>query len=130
MKKIDNLKDYRLKYKRYFGIEFGKEYVIHHIDFDRSNNDISNLLLLPKELHSKYHMIINAISISPEKPKADGFIDVKLSNTNITHYNVKMFELLPETIAECNKWLEYKRYGYDNSVVNNIFGGRRWQYLE
>ena len=39
---------YREKYKRYYRIEFSKEYVVHHIDFDRENNDISNLLLLPK----------------------------------------------------------------------------------
>ena len=46
-----NENSYREKYKRYYGIEFGKDFVIHHIDFDRENNDISNLVLLPRELH-------------------------------------------------------------------------------
>ncbi len=31
-------------------------YDIHHIDGDRNNNDISNLLALPSELHRKYHI--------------------------------------------------------------------------
>lgn len=47
--------DYRIKYKKHYEIEFGTDYVIHHIDEDRNNNDISNLLLLPRDLHSKYH---------------------------------------------------------------------------
>lgn len=121
MKDIDRLKDYRLKYKRYYGIEFGNNYVVHHIDFNRSNNDISNLLLLPKELHEKYHTVINAITINPNKPKADGFVDLRLSNNNITYYNVMMLELLPEIINECKKWLEYKHYGYKKSVLNDIW---------
>lgn len=122
MKELSKLKDYRLKYKRYYGIEFGSDYAVHHIDLNRQNNDISNLVLLPKKLHSKYHLIINALSINPEKPKADGFIDIRLSNVIITHYNTKMFELLPETMAECNKWLKYKQYGYDRTVSKYIWG--------
>lgn len=121
MKDTNKLKNYREKYKRYYGIDFGSEYSIHHIDFDRTNNDISNLLLLPKELHAKYHMILNAISICPDKPKADGFIDVRISNAMITDYNAKMFELLPETIAECNKWLKWKQERYSAAAQKIIF---------
>ena len=124
MKDINSLKNYREKYKRYYGIDFGKEYAIHHIDFDRSNNDISNLLLLPRELHAKYHLILNAISVSPDKPKADGFIDVRISNAIITEYNAKMFELLPETIAECNKWLRWKYERYSEAARKLIFERR------
>lgn len=122
MKDTNRLKNYREKYKRYYGIEFGKEYAIHHIDLDRTNNDISNLLLLPQELHAKYHMILNAISLCPQKPKADGIIDVRLSNVLITDYNAKMFDLLPETIAECRKWLKWKHENYSAQTRDLIFG--------
>lgn len=47
--------NYRKKYKDYFKIHFGSEYDIHHIDFNHENNDIDNLLLLPKKLHRKLH---------------------------------------------------------------------------
>ena len=117
MKDISLMKNYRLKYKRYFGIDFGSEMVVHHIDFDRQNNDISNLLLLPKELHAKYHMILNALSVSPDKTKADGFIDFRISNVIATHYNANMLALLPETINECSKWIDAKN--------NNYIGFRR-----
>lgn len=49
--------DYRKKYKDYFKIQFGKEYDIHHIDFNHKNNDIENLLLLPKDLHQRLHKV-------------------------------------------------------------------------
>lgn len=104
--------DYRSMYKRYYGIDFGPDYIIHHIDLDRTNNDISNLLLLPKELHAKYHTILNAISVSIGKPKADGFVDLRLSNLEVTQYCFDMFALLPAVIAECQKWIEYKRERY------------------
>lgn len=53
--------NYRKIYKDHYNIDFNSEYVIHHIDFDRNNNDISNLLLLPKELHRRYHELLQAL---------------------------------------------------------------------
>lgn len=53
--------NYRQLYKDYYGIEFGPEMVVHHIDFDRSNNNISNLLLLPNRLHAKYHFTLQML---------------------------------------------------------------------
>lgn len=46
---------YRQLYKKYYGIEFGADYEVHHIDMNHSNNSINNLILLPKELHRKLH---------------------------------------------------------------------------
>ena len=34
-------------------------YEIHHIDFNKYNNDISNLIALPREQHKKYHACVN-----------------------------------------------------------------------
>ena len=36
-------------------------YTIHHIDFDKNNNDISNLIALPKKQHKKFHDCVNYI---------------------------------------------------------------------
>jgi len=36
-------------------------YDIHHIDFDRHNNDISNLIAIPRQQHKKYHYCVNRI---------------------------------------------------------------------
>lgn len=46
--------DYREKYIEYYG-EIEKDFVVHHLDHNRENNDIRNLVAVPKGLHTKYH---------------------------------------------------------------------------
>ena len=104
MKDIEKLKDYRKKYKRYFGIDFGKEYAIHHIDGDHSNNDINNLLLLPSKLHSKYHFQKSIIEAQALPTRITG---------NACHsqsYYLACLEDFLNTLVECNKWYDYKMY--------------------
>lgn len=49
---------YRRYYEKKCNIKIPKGYEVHHIDFNRENNDIMNLVLLPKELHKKYHKLL------------------------------------------------------------------------
>ena len=108
MKDINKLKNYRLKYKRYYGIDFSDDYVIHHIDFDRSNNDISNLLLLPSELHQRYHFYLTSLC-GPYWKEGKLTIETKLSPFGLIPYNNDDLLLgLIETVKECQKWIEYK----------------------
>ena len=69
--------DYRKKYKTYFKIQIGKEYDIHHIDFNHENNDIDNLLLLPKDLHQRLHKV--KINYGPflDKQQMNVFSDIE-----------------------------------------------------
>ena len=47
-----NYTNYRKFYAEYYGIKWDpKKFQVHHIDGDRSNNSIENLVLLPTELH-------------------------------------------------------------------------------
>jgi len=47
--------NYRKLYEKYFGIKIPPEFDIHHIDFNHENNNIENLILLPKSLHQRIH---------------------------------------------------------------------------
>lgn len=110
MKDTNKLKNYRLKYKRYYGIDFGSDYVIHHIDFDRNNNDISNLLLLPTELHQRYHFYLTALC-GPSWKTGELLLNTKLSRFGLIPYSSdEMLLGLIETIKECQKWLLYKEH--------------------
>lgn len=105
MKDVDKLKNYRTKYKRYYGIDFGSDYVIHHIDGDHDNNDIENLLLLPSKLHSRYHWL-KTVFLSTFSSLND-FVAIKPSyGTN--SYGSDVAQELRECIDECSKWVEYK----------------------
>lgn len=47
--------NYRKYYCEYHRVEIPIDYDIHHIDYNHKNNDINNLVALPKELHKKLH---------------------------------------------------------------------------
>lgn len=47
---------YRDIYKSYFGA-IPKGWVVHHIDHIKKNNDIINLISMPKEIHNSYHFL-------------------------------------------------------------------------
>lgn len=52
----NGLRKYMHRYVwEYYNGKIPSGYEIHHIDFDRSNNDISNLQLLTREEHRKIH---------------------------------------------------------------------------
>ena len=59
--------NYRKLYAKHYGIKIPPEYDIHHIDFDRNNNNIENLLLLPKKLHRKLHHVRNTSCVNLDR---------------------------------------------------------------
>lgn len=86
------MKDYRKIYADYYCIEWdSKLFEVHHIDRNRENNDVHNLVLLPKKLHKEYHRIISIIQYDFENG-ADIF---NVTSFDIYHANeyIKLFEL-------------------------------------
>ena len=90
--------NYRKYYGEYYGIEVAEDFDIHHIDGDRNNNDISNLIMLPSKLHAKYHMTRSA---------ADNF-HTEISHENCGSWQVKMMKQFCEAMEEISKWVAYK----------------------
>lgn len=110
MKDISKLKNYREKYKRYYGIEFGKEYDIHHIDLNHNNNDIDNLVLLPKELHCKYHFYLNAVMKIKGEESYMRMFDARVHGNllNINSYEMNAISNLISVLNECSYWYDKK----------------------
>ncbi len=118
------MKDYRQFYKNKTGIDFdSKKYEVHHIDLNRENNDISNLVLLPIELHRKYHYYLEQVNFNAKfSPKIQ-------SITESGHkHNKKHFEDISNFLSiqlECNKWADYREYLLGNlpNIHNIHLGG-------
>lgn len=100
--------DYRRKFKEHYGIDFSNDYVVHHIDFDRSNNDIDNLLLLPKKLHAKYHHAVNVLRHNNASHKFD--VDVRIPVPRHDYVHQGVMKSLCDALIECQKWADYKMY--------------------
>ena len=63
--------NYRRLYQKHYGIIIPASFDIHHIDRNRENNDIKNLLLLPAKTHHILHFcggIIEQAIISGKTP--------------------------------------------------------------
>ena len=80
--------NYRQYYKEYYNIDFGKEYAIHHIDQNRDNNNIHNLILLPRTLHSRFHM------------------NFALDHYEISNIREQMFDYNAYNLQDFYKWLK------------------------
>lgn len=48
---------HRLIYAEHYGVVLGNDVVIHHIDRDKTNNDISNLIHLSISEHARHHQL-------------------------------------------------------------------------
>lgn len=89
--------NYRKFYKEYYQIEFDNSFHIHHIDGNRENNNINNLLLLPKKLHQQYHFLKSKLYTEPFTNKGvslDDFLQIKGNYGSFQPNNIKNIKRL------------------------------------
>lgn len=99
--------NYRKLYKEYYQIDFDDNYEVHHLDENRKNNNIENLLLLPKKLHHQYHFLKNFIK---DDLRTVGDTKIQSFFLRPTYYYYNNVENWIKTKQECDKWFDYKMY--------------------
>lgn len=103
--------NYRKFYKEITRHDIPKDFDIHHIDFDRSNNVIENLVAIPRIVHQEYHKTLPYITES-----------IKINiNANPMSYNYLLNSLNKHAI--CCEVIHYFLYlrdalikGHNNSI--------------
>ena len=66
-------------------------FVIHHIDEDKTNNDINNLAILPREKHVAWHRILQNEDLK-NKIKLNDFIESFINQQSIISYSLPLKE--------------------------------------
>ena len=95
-----------------------KNFDIHHIDNNKYNNNINNLLMLPKKLHNDYHKITYEIKDLKISCEIKSVID---SGNRYNEYLFNLHKQLYITLKECNKWADYKQFLLGNIPnIHNI----------
>lgn len=121
MKDALELKDYRAKFKRYYDIEFGSDYDIHHIDLNHNNDDIDNLMVVPKNIHKKYHEYLYGIEFMSEGNGLERVFRFNARPTgNGSAFNYFAYENLSKFMGimqGMNDWYDYKLY-LDGHIPN------------
>ena len=107
------MKDYRKIYQNECNIIIPKGYEIHHIDFNRENNEIMNLVMLPKKLHSEYHRTLLELQNSRYEIiiKVQSVIDSgNLINEYIATNQHELENKFIKIWYECQKYVDYRNY--------------------
>ena len=67
------------------------DFIIHHIDEDKTNNDINNLVILPREKHIAWHRILQNEDLK-NKIKLNDFIESFINQQSIIAYSLPLKE--------------------------------------
>lgn len=114
--------NYRKKIEQTYNIKLSNKYVVHHIDFDRANNDINNLMILPRKLHGRYHFIVEGLMKNKNLKNYERKIDIRITSNHCMSnlYQFYMIERVEEVLDECSKWADYKFFL--EGVLPNVHG--------
>lgn len=91
--------NYRKKYLEYFGLEDDKNFEVHHLDLNRDNNNIYNLVLLPKVVHDKFHFFIAEF-----KERNKNIVTLDLSNPFFSITEIEACVKILPILKEIDKW--------------------------
>jgi len=91
--------NYREKYLEYFGLENNPKFQVHHLDLNRDNNNIYNLVLLPKTVHKRFHFFIAGF-----KTREKGIITLDLSNPFESMLEIETCAKVLPILKEIKKW--------------------------
>ena len=92
--------NYRKKFENFYRMKIPEGYVIHHIDMDRSNNRIGNLVMLPSKLHSQFHWYYSAC-VDQETRQ----INYPTTMGDMSHWYLRdNLEKFLDILHECDKW--------------------------
>lgn len=81
---------------------------IHHIDLNRENNSISNLVALPSELHRQFHLNLSSVpEVITVTKELRSIVD---GGNGYGEFSLNALSRYIEIKNECNKWLDYRNY--------------------
>lgn len=89
------MKNYRKLYSDKYRIVIHKDLDIHHIDCNRENNDIDNLILLPKKLHQDYHTYFRVVESAS-------------LNWSCSDYSIEVLRNFCNVMEIIQEWKTYK----------------------
>ena len=116
---------------KYYNGDIPKGYQIYHIDGDKSNNDISNLMLIERRKHAQYHSAIKAKNHYDEmienlnekaRPKAAEWHKSETGRKWHREHALKIAKKMKEkeyVCLQCGKVFSKKPYGTNKFCCNN-----------
>lgn len=112
MKKEKIKKPKKFNYRKFYEDQtcvcLPKSFDVHHIDGDRMNNDIHNLVALPRLLHRKYHTAL--FKSSNHVMETSLFILDGMQTARFVGLMKRDFDDLWEAFIEASEWVDYRNH--------------------
>lgn len=108
--------NYRKKYLEFFNLEDDKRFQIHHLDLNRNNNNIYNLVLLPNVVHNRFHFFIAGF-----ESKNKGVITLDLSNPFESMADIETCVKVLPILKEIKKWVDIRDKNIQEILVQKKY---------
>lgn len=102
-------KNYRDFYKETLMVDFGSDIAIHHINGNRDDNSIQNLVALPRRLHSRFHLLQRFV-----KECERGLFELD----RLRPSELKAIKDYFDCYEECMKWVKKRN---DRAIMVGIY---------
>lgn len=119
--KHDKISIHRIIGKYMVGFDFGSNISVHHIDKNKFNNDISNLQVIRKDLHTKEHNIVQYVSKDYMRDYGNRMKDI-ISRKDVTREKVLVLRRKGLTIKQIANELKCGK-----NTVNRRLGMKDYQ---
>lgn len=100
------IRTHRYVMQKHLGRELRSNEIVHHIDGNKANNDISNLEIVSRSEHIKMHPEIAEKSLNKRKRKIDVDLVIEMYKIKPIRDIAKHFNVAPMTI-----WNRLKKAG-------------------
>ena len=95
----------RKYYEKHFNVKVPKDFDVHHIDCNRNNNDITNLVAIPRVLHRRYHAAKYNFHITITEKHSF----ISSDNCNIAlSFELDIIEEMHKTLRGCFPYIFYR----------------------
>jgi len=107
--------NYRKFYEKELGIKIPKDFDVHHLDYNRENNDLHNLVAIPKNLHKSFHLSLYNIwkidaSLEP--------LGVLQSGNAYFENALELLNTYSEDRRKVSSWIDFR--DFQRKILPNI----------
>lgn len=99
--------DYKRKFEKEYDVIIPEGYDIHHINMDHEDDNLMNLMVLPRDLHREYHQIVLEVDLASVW---DWNTVIIPSNLTVEQYRRDCAMGLLVILKRCGYWADYLLY--------------------
>lgn len=113
---------YRLLYKKETGCAVPTDYDIHHIDMNKTNNTINNLVAIPHKLHEEYHDLYKECNKGVMIPTPQN--PISLFGGGVLSYEKNRAQhllSLLDCIEKINEYIYYRDSLLGTNIINGLY---------